>query len=160
MPDFSHAALPRLDFNDAPEQRQRVDMDALETRLRDYADQWVPREFPQGWRSDSGDRWLVGDITGKRASGDGSCAIWLKGPRAGDHYDFSVGKGGQVFSTIKERFRLGAGEVIGEALAITGECGVSVERIDGERPARRAPAGAGAAKNTESARSIWETDSS
>jgi hypothetical protein len=118
MPDLSHAALPRLDFNDAPEQRQRVDMGALETRLRDHADQWVPREFSQGWRSDSGDEWIVGDISGKRASGNGSCRIKLRGDHAGDHYDFSLGKGGQVFSTIKERFRLGAGEVIREALRI------------------------------------------
>jgi hypothetical protein len=135
-------------------------MDALETRLRDHADQWVPREFSQGWRSDSGGEWIVGDISGKRASGNGSCRIKLRGDHAGDHYDFSLGKGGQVFSTIKERFRLGAGEVIREALRIIEECGVSVERIEGERPARRAPAGSGAARNTDGARSIWESESS
>jgi len=111
-------------------------MGALEARLRDFADQWVPREFPQGWRSDSGDEWVVGDISGKRASGNGSCRIKLRGEHAGDHYDFSIGRGGQVFSTIKERFRLGQGEVIREALRILEECGVAFERIAGERSKR------------------------
>jgi hypothetical protein len=40
-----------LDLNLAGPQHataSRVDMSALEQRLRDYADQWIPREFPQG----------------------------------------------------------------------------------------------------------------
>src|SRR2546423_8366047 len=105
-----------LDLNLAGPQHgtaPRVDMGALEARLRDYADQWIPREFPQGWRSDSGVEWCVGDITGKRPANNGSCRIQLRGDHAGDWYDFSAGQGGQVFSTIKERFRLGPGEVIG-----------------------------------------------
>jgi putative DNA primase/helicase len=149
MPDLSHKALPPV------EQRERVDLGALETRLRDYTEQWVPKEFPQGWRSDSGDEWVVGDISGKRPSGNGSCRIKLRGDHAGDHYDFSLGKGGQVFSTIKERFRLGAGEVIREALRIIEECGVAVERIEGQRPAGRAPAASGAARNTARAAAQW-----
>jgi len=129
-------------------------MGALEARLRDFADQWVPREFPQGWRSDSGDEWVVGDISGKRASGNGSCRIKLRGEHAGDHYDFSIGRGGQVFSTIKERFRLGQGEVIREALRILEECGVAFERIDGERP-KREPRPSRAAEHIPEAAHEW-----
>src|SRR5260221_10492727 len=113
-----------LDFNDAPEQRNSVDMGGLERDLRDYADRWVPELFNAGWRSDSGDEWIVGDISGKRPAGNGSCRIKLRGDHAGDHYDFSLGKGGQVFSTIKERLRLGQGEVIREAIRILNRCGV------------------------------------
>jgi putative DNA primase/helicase len=134
-------------------------MNALELRLRDFADVWVPRAFPQGWRSDSGDEWVVGDISGKRASGNGSCRIKLRGDHAGDHYDFSSGKGGQVFSTIKERFRLGAGEAVPEALRIIEECGVTVERIEGKRP-RREPGPSQAIRNVEEARSTWENEGS
>jgi putative DNA primase/helicase len=132
----------------------RVDLGALEARLRDYADQWVPKEFPQGWRSDSGDEWVVGDISGKRASGNGSCRIKLRGYHAGDHYDFGIGRGGQVFSTIKERFKLGQGEVIREAHRILSECGVAVEHIDGDRP-QREPRQSRAAERTGGGRAIW-----
>jgi putative DNA primase/helicase len=146
-----------IDLNDALEQRQhtRVDMGALETGLRDHVDRWVPELFPQGWRSDSGDEWVVGDISGKRPSGNGSCHIGLKGQHAGDWHDFSIGKGGQVFSTIKERFRLGQGEVIREALRILEECGVAVERIEGERP-KREPRPSRAADHTNDAAHEWK----
>jgi hypothetical protein len=127
-----------LDLNNAPTQEEararygggnRVDLHAIEARLRDHADRWVPELFPQGWRSDNGDEWVVGDISGKRASGNGSCRIKMRGEHAGDHYDFALGKGGQVFSTIKERLGLGEGEVIKEALHILDGCGVAVNRI-------------------------------
>jgi putative DNA primase/helicase len=146
-----------LDLNDAPLQRQhsRVDLGAMETGLRDFADRWVPELFPQGWRSDSGDEWVVGDISGKRASGNGSCHIKMRGEHAGDHYDFALGKGGQVFSTIKERLGLGEGEVIREALRILEECGVAVERIEGERP-KRDPRPSRAADHTNDAAHEWK----
>jgi hypothetical protein len=150
MPNLSHAALPP-----APDRAANdgIDLDALETALRDYADRWVPQAFPNGWRGDKDD-WIVGDISGKRASGNGSCHIQMRGDHAGDWYDFSLVKGGQVFSTIKERFRLGAGEVIKEALRIIEECGVAVERIEGQRPPR-APRPNRGAENTRNAASIW-----
>lgn len=143
-----------IDLNDLPQQRTRINLGALEAGLRDYADRWVPELFSQGWRADSGDEWIVGDISGKRASRNGSCRIQMRGEHAGDWYDFSLGKGGQVFSTIKSRLGLGEGEVIKEALRILAGCGVAVERIEGQRPPRAARSSK-AERNTGTAASTW-----
>ena len=74
-----------IDLNDVlplHSQQDRYDLDLIVQRLRDTADDWVPRLFPRGRRS--GDEWRLANIHGDAPRKMGSCVITLRGPHAGD----------------------------------------------------------------------------
>ena len=62
-----HAELPRYD------------LDLIVQRLRDTAETWVPRLFPNGKRV--GDEWRLANIRGDAPRNTGSCVIALRGPQ-------------------------------------------------------------------------------
>jgi len=74
-----------IDFNDAMPSRpqaDRYDLDLIVQRLRETAEYWVPRLFPNGKRV--GDEWRLANIRGDAPRNTGSCVITLRGPHAGD----------------------------------------------------------------------------
>ena len=77
----------------------RHDLDEIVGRLRDTAEHWVPRHFPNGRRN--GDEWRLANIGGDAPRKNGSCDIALKGPHAGDWIDFDTGEGGGPLSTLE-----------------------------------------------------------
>jgi hypothetical protein len=78
---------------------ERFDLDAIVTRLRETAEHWVPRHFPNGRRVS--DEWRLANITGHPPRKRGSCVIALAGEHAGDWIDFDGGDGGGPLSTLE-----------------------------------------------------------
>lgn len=72
--------------------KPRYDLEAIVARLRDTAESWVPRYFPNGRRV--GDDWRLANINGDPPRKQGSCIITLKGPHAGDWYEHDGNTGG------------------------------------------------------------------
>jgi putative DNA primase/helicase len=70
----------------------RYDLDLVVTRLRESAEDWVPRLFPRGRRA--GDEWRLANIRGDAPRNMGSCVITLRGAHAGDWIDFDGNQGG------------------------------------------------------------------
>ena len=110
-----------LDLNDtkplaAPP--PRFDMDVIVRRLRDTAESWVPRLFPNGRRA--GDEWRLADIHGRAPRKNGSCVISLKGPHAGDWHEFDGDQGGGPVNTISQASGLDGAALIMEAADIAG----------------------------------------
>ncbi len=85
-----------IDFNDVepprPPRQAHYDIDLIVRRLRDTAESWVPRLFPNGRRV--GDEWRLANIHGDAPRKSGSCVISLKGPHAGDWHEFDGDQGG------------------------------------------------------------------
>jgi hypothetical protein len=85
-----------IDFNDVepprPPRQAHYDIDLIVRRLRDTAESWVPRLFPNGRRV--GDEWRLANIHGDAPRKSGSCVISLKGPHAGDWHEFDGEHGG------------------------------------------------------------------
>ncbi len=77
----------------------RYDLDEIVGRLRESAEHWVPRHFPNGRRN--GDEWRLANIGGDAPRKNGSCVIAIKGPHAGDWIDFDTGEGGGPLSTLE-----------------------------------------------------------
>ena len=69
-----------FDFNDVQplraERPVRHDLDLIVRRLRDTAESWVPRLFPNGRRV--GDEWRLANIHGDAPRKSGSCIISLR----------------------------------------------------------------------------------
>jgi hypothetical protein len=112
-----HAELPRYD------------LDLIVQRLRDTAETWVPRLFPNGKRV--GDEWRLANIRGDAPRNTGSCVIALRGPHAGDWIDFDGNEGGGPVSTLEAGTGLTGRELIVQAADMTG--------VTAGAPARRAP---------------------
>ena len=92
-----------IDLNDAPHPfppQVRYDLDAIVVRLRETAEIWVPRLFPNGRRV--GDEWRLANIRGAPPRKQGSCIITLKGEHAGDWHDFDGSQGGGPLSATEE----------------------------------------------------------
>ncbi len=77
----------------------RHDLDEIVGRLRDSAEHWVPRHFPNGRRN--GDEWRLANIRGDAPRKNGSCVITLRGEHAGDWIDFDSGEGGGPLSALE-----------------------------------------------------------
>ena len=109
-----------LDFNDVePTHSGRAyDIDLIARRLRDTAENWVPRLFPNGRRS--GDEWRLANIGGAGPRRSGSCVIALKGAHAGDWHDFDGDQGGGPINTIARATGLEGSALIVEAAEMTG----------------------------------------
>ncbi|MBC7152899.1 MAG: toprim domain-containing protein [Rhizobium sp.] len=121
-----------IDLNDARPfhpQPDRYDLDLIVQRLRDTAEDWVPRLFPRGRRT--GDEWRLANIRGDAPRKMGSCVITLRGPHAGDWIDFDGNAGGGPISAIEEATGLEGRALIAEAADIAG--------IAPGTPERRAP---------------------
>lgn len=118
-----------LDLNDvkplaaAP---PRFDMDLIVRRLRDTAESWVPRLFPNGRRV--GDEWRLANIDGDAPRKSGSCVISLKGAHAGDWHEFDGEQGGGPISAIQHATGLEGAALIAEAAEIAGVASGAPER--------------------------------
>ena len=77
----------------------RYDLDEIVRRLRDTAEVWVRRQFPNGKRN--GDEWRLANIAGDPPRKNGSCVITLKGEHAGDWIDFDDNAGGGPLSALE-----------------------------------------------------------
>ena len=110
-----------IDLNDVMPPRitrQRFDLDLIVHRLRDTAEQWVPRLFPNGRRV--GNDWRLANIRGDAPRKSGSCVIALKGAHAGDWIDFDGNQGGGPLSTLEAALDLKGYDLIVEAAEMTG----------------------------------------
>ena len=107
------------------------DLDAITDLLREQAVSWVPQHFPNGKRD--GDDWRLADIGGRAPNKSGSCVISLKGPHAGDWFDFEGDVGGGPLSTLGNATGLEGRELYSHAADLVGW---SADR----RPPRRLPA--------------------
>jgi hypothetical protein len=122
-----------IDLNDvgpAHAQPERYDLDLIVQRLRETAEHWVPRLFPNGKRV--GDEWRLANIRGDAPRNTGSCVISLHGPHAGDWIDFDGNAGGGPISTIEEGTGLSGRDLIVEAAESAG--------VQPGAPARQMPA--------------------
>ena len=131
-----------IDLNDVlplHSQQDRYDLDLIVQRLRDTADDWVPRLFPRGRRS--GDEWRLANIHGDAPRKMGSCVITLRGPHAGDWIDFDGNHGGGPISAIEEATGLDGRALIAEAAEIAGVAPGAAERLVSPTPpaAKRDP---------------------
>lgn len=121
-----------LDLNDAKPlggEPLHYDLDLVVAQLRETADNWVPRLFPNGRRS--GDEWRLANIRGDAPRKTGSCVITLRGPHAGDWIDFDGNQGGGPISAIEEATGLDGRALIIEAADMAG--------VAPGAPERRAP---------------------
>jgi putative DNA primase/helicase len=110
-----------IDLNDvAPirAERPRFDVDVIVARLRDTAETWVPRLFPNGRRL--ADEWRLANIHGDAPRNSGSCVITLRGAHAGDWIDFDGNHGGGPISAVEQATGLTGYELIAEAAGIAG----------------------------------------
>jgi putative DNA primase/helicase len=119
-----------LDFNDSPAQPEpqpkiQYDVKALSHALADCAELWIPEIFPLG--KIDGDDLRLANISGAPPRKNGSCVVHLRGEHAGGWYDYTLGRGGEAISTIKEAFNL-AGTAVFERVAEI------VERYGGGKP--------------------------
>lgn len=126
-----------IDLNDiAPAHMQpaRYDLDLIVQRLRETAESWVPRLFPNGKRV--GDEWRLANIRGDAPRNTGSCVISLRGPHAGDWVEFDGNEGGGPISTIGEGTDLSGRELIIEAAEMTGvSSGAPIRKMPAAKPA-------------------------
>jgi hypothetical protein len=121
-----------IDLNDAtPIAPVRYDLDEIVRRLRDTAENWVPRHFPNGRRN--GSEWRLANINGDAPRKNGSCVIALAGEHAGDWIDFDGGNGGGPLSTLQHATRLSGRELFAYA---AGEVGLEPPAA----PQRQTPA--------------------
>ena len=121
-----------LDLNDTRplgDEPLRYDLDLVVHRLRETAETWVPRLFPNGRRS--GDEWRLANIRGDAPRKMGSCVIALRGAHAGDWIDFDGNQGGGPISAIEEATRLKGRALIAAAAEMAG--------VAPGAPARREP---------------------
>ena len=121
-----------LDLNDARPlgcEPSRYDLDLIVQRLRETAETWLPRLFPNGRRT--GDEWRLANIRGDAPRKMGSCVIALRGAHAGDWIDFDGNQGGGPISAIEEATGLKGRALIAEAAEMAG--------VAPGAPARRAP---------------------
>ncbi|EDP61733.1 Predicted P-loop ATPase and inactivated derivative [alpha proteobacterium BAL199] len=121
-----------LDLNDALPPRpeaERYDLDLIVQRLRETAETWVPRLFPNGRRS--GEEWRLANIRGDAPRKMGSCVIALRGAHAGDWIDFDGNQGGGPISAIEEATGLKGRALIAAAAEMAG--------VAPGAPARREP---------------------
>jgi putative DNA primase/helicase len=135
-----------IDLNDvapAHVQTARYDLDLIVQRLRETAESWVPRLFPNGKRV--GDEWRLANIRGDAPRNTGSCVITLRGPHAGDWIDFDGNEGGGPISAIEASTGLSGRDLIIEAADIAG--------VQPGAPARQTPAAKPAPKR-DAARDI------
>ena len=123
-----------IDFNDVeparPQRPAHYDIDLIVRRLRETAEIWVPRLFPNGRRN--GDEWRLANIRGDAPRKNGSCVISLKGPHAGDWHEFDGEQGGGPISAIQQATGLDGAALIRAAAEIAG--------IVPGAPQRRVPA--------------------
>ena len=121
-----------LDLNDAKplgDEPLRYDLDLIVQRLRETAETWVPRLFPNGRRS--GDEWRLANIRGDAPRKMGSCVITMRGAHAGDWIDFDGNHGGGPISAIEEATGLRGRALIVQAAEMAG--------VVPGAPERRAP---------------------
>ncbi|MGJ5029090.1 DUF927 domain-containing protein [Bradyrhizobium sp. HKCCYLS2038] len=91
------------DFNEAGRQsieQPSIDIDALSAALRQTVQVWAPRLFPNGRKVD--DVLRLANISGDAPRKTGSCVVHLKGPHAGDWFEFDGNVGGGPLSTVAE----------------------------------------------------------
>jgi putative DNA primase/helicase len=114
---------------------ERFDLDAIVARLRDTAEHWVPRHFPNGRRV--GDEWRLANIKGHPPRKQGSCVIALAGEHAGDWIDFDGGDGGGPLSTLEHATGLSGRDLFAYASDVVGmKPGAPPQRQSPSSPSR------------------------
>jgi putative DNA primase/helicase len=117
---------------------ERFDLDAIVARLRDTAEHWVPRLFPNGRRI--GDEWRLANINGHPPRKQGSCVIALAGEHAGDWIDFDGGDGGGPLSTLERATGLSGRELFAHAAdVVDAKPGAPLQRQSPSGPIRSTP---------------------
>jgi hypothetical protein len=84
------------------------------------ATNWIPGMFRAGIMARDRRFIRCGDLTGRAPSGNGSCVIYLAGPRAGWGYDFATGEGAGPIDLIAYATGLSGKELFDEAARIAG----------------------------------------
>jgi predicted P-loop ATPase len=124
-----------IDLNDVPSAQSFFDLDAIVARLRQTADRWVPRLFPNGRRV--GDEWRLANIQGDPPRKTGSCVIALVGEHAGDWIEFDGGDGGGPLSTLEHATGLIGRDLYAYAADLVGlDPGAAPSRPTKETPLR------------------------
>jgi hypothetical protein len=126
-----------LDLNETQPARpvERFDLDAIVSRLRDSAEQWVPRLFPNGRRL--GDEWRLANIRGDAPRKNGSCVIALTGEHAGDWIDFDGGHGGGPLSTLEHAKGLSGRELFAYAADLANPSAGAQPRRPAAKPSSK-----------------------
>ena len=97
---------------------RRRDFDALSEALRRTAHGWAPRLFPNGRKVD--DVLRLANIRGDAPRKTGSCVVHLRGPHAGDWFEFDGNAGGGPLSTVAEATGLEGRALISFASELAG----------------------------------------
>jgi hypothetical protein len=96
----------------------RHDLDAINAQLRDTAQSWVPRLFPNGRRR--GNEWHLANIAGDPPRNSGSCVITLTGEHAGAWIDFDGDQRGGPLSTLEHGTGLSGRALFAHAVELVG----------------------------------------
>ncbi|MFQ5510152.1 MAG: hypothetical protein ACE5FN_12590, partial [Leptospirillia bacterium] len=83
--------LMLLDFNDAPDRQQTIDVDTVRRELSDRLESMLVYLFPNG--TTKGGTFQVGDLMGSKGN---SLSVALTGNKRGLWTDFATGEGGDV----------------------------------------------------------------
>jgi predicted P-loop ATPase len=81
-----------IDLNDVWQPLPRLDLREVRERLCAIADEWLPELFSQAKLSVDRKTLRCADLSGRPPRKEGSCIIYLKGPRAGWAYDHATGE--------------------------------------------------------------------
>ncbi len=79
-----------FDFNDVFTPPERYDLQEVKARLAATAESWLPRLFPQARLSRDKQSLRCADLSGRAPRKEGSCTLYLTGPRAGWGFDWST----------------------------------------------------------------------
>ena len=82
--------LAMFDFNDVFTPPERYDLDEVKARLCARAAEWIPGLFPQAQISRDKQTLRCADLSGRPPRKEGSCTIYLSGPRAGWGFDWAT----------------------------------------------------------------------
>jgi putative DNA primase/helicase len=79
-----------FDFNDVFTPPERYDLQEVKARLAATAESWIPLLFPQARLSRDRQTLRCADLSGRPPRKEGSCTLYLTGPRAGSGFDWST----------------------------------------------------------------------
>jgi putative DNA primase/helicase len=109
-----------IDLNDVRRPLPLYDLDAIRERLAATAADWLPALFPNARRSADGQTLRCADLSGRPPRNEGSCVIYLKGPRAGTAYDFATGESAGPIDLLQHATGLTDAALFAEAARLAG----------------------------------------
>src|SRR5438105_1979743 len=108
-----------LDLNQARPQLKYYDLEELRRRLCRNAEIWIPPLYRLARRE--GNDLRLANIQGGKPKKSGSCVIHLKGPHAGEWYDFTERQGGGPLELLRELWGITSRALYDEAAALVGQ---------------------------------------